>query len=106
MDSKQISHLEIILGGLFFCTFFVKKVLYFLLYMVLYICKLNKRKRGTYMNAELLKIVDELELKASNAKLKFNYLEANMYQNWIDQIKNCEVGLKEARQMLKASKLR
>lgn len=58
------------------------------------------------MNTELLKIVDELELKASNAKLKFNHLEAGMYQNWIDQIKNCEVGLKEARQMLKASKLR
>lgn len=56
------------------------------------------------MNQELLDIVDELQFKADYAKLKFNYLKASMYNDWIDQIKNCEVGLKEARQMLRAAK--
>lgn len=58
------------------------------------------------MNTELLNIVDELQLKASYAKSDFNYLKASMYEDWIDQIKNCEVGIKEARQMLRASKLK
>lgn len=58
------------------------------------------------MNTELLNIVDELQLKAYYAKMKFNYLKASMYENWIDQIKNCEVGIKEARQMLRALKLK
>ena len=56
------------------------------------------------MNQELLDIVDELQFKADYAKLKFNYLKASMYNDWIDHIKNCEVGLKEARQMLRAAK--
>nr|CAI9750657.1 hypothetical protein CACDSRKY_CACDSRKY_CDS_0020 [Caudoviricetes sp.] len=58
------------------------------------------------MNAELVSIVNELEFKAGYEKLHFNYLKSSMYENWIDQIKNCEVGLKEARQMLRASKLK
>lgn len=58
------------------------------------------------MNAELVSIVNELEFKAGYEKLHFNYLKASMYEDWIDQIKNCEVGIKEARQMLRASKLK
>ncbi|MBI1706571.1 hypothetical protein [Lactobacillus crispatus] len=54
---------------------------------------------------ELRTIIDELETKAAYAKLHFNYLKANMFNDWIDQIKNCDVGLKEARQMLHASTL-
>ena len=49
---------------------------------------------------ELRTIVDKLE--ATCAKLHFNYLKKNMITDWIDQIKNCEVGLPEARQMLRA----
>lgn len=51
---------------------------------------------------ELRTIIDELETKAAYAKLHFNYLEKNMLDDWIDQIKNCDVGLVEARQMLRA----
>lgn len=47
------------------------------------------------MNAELVSIVNELEFKAGYEKLHFNYLKSGMYENWIDQIKNCEVGLKK-----------
>ena len=51
---------------------------------------------------ELRTIVDKLEVEANCAKLHFNYLKKNMVTDWIDQIKNCEVGLPEARQMLRA----
>lgn len=51
---------------------------------------------------ELRTIVDKLEGEAIYAKLHFNYLKKNMIEDWIDQIKNCEVGLPEAKQMLRA----
>ena len=51
---------------------------------------------------ELRTIVDKLEVEATCAKLHFNYLKKNMINDQIDQIKNCEVGLPEARQMLRA----
>lgn len=55
---------------------------------------------------ELRNIVDELELKAQNARSHFDYLRTSMIEDWVDQIKNCEVGLKEAKQMLKAANMK
>lgn len=54
---------------------------------------------------EIKEIIDYLEMKKVEAKLNAEYLFVSMYQDWIDKIKNCDVTLKEAKQMLRAAKL-
>lgn len=50
---------------------------------------------------ELHEIVNKLEDKADMAR---NKMFASLYRSWIDQIVSGDAGIKEARQMLKASK--
>lgn len=52
---------------------------------------------------ELHEIVNKLEDKADMAR---NKIFASLYRSWIDQIISGDAGLKEARQMLKASNLK
>lgn len=52
---------------------------------------------------ELHEIVNKLEDKADMAR---NKMFASLYRSWIDQIISGDAGLKEARQMLKASSLK
>lgn len=52
---------------------------------------------------ELHEIVNKLEDKADMAR---NKMLASLYKSWIDQIISGDAGLKEARQMLKASNLK
>lgn len=52
---------------------------------------------------ELHEIVNKLEDKADIAR---NKMFASLYRSWIDQIISGDAGLKEARQMLKASNLK
>ena len=54
--------------------------------------------------SELLDITENLENKARYAKTTRDYLLTSLYEGWIDKIKNCEVSVEEARQMLQASK--
>ena len=53
---------------------------------------------------ELQDIVETLEARVSYARLKRDYLLASLYESWVDSIKNCEVSIKEARQMLRATR--
>ena len=52
---------------------------------------------------ELHEIVNKLEDKADMAR---NKMFASLYRSWIDQIISGDAGLKEARQMIKASNLK
>lgn len=52
---------------------------------------------------ELHEIVNKLEDKADMAR---NKMFTSLYRSWIDQIISGDAGLKEARQMLKASNLK
>ena len=52
---------------------------------------------------ELHEIANKLEDKADMAR---NKMFASLYRSWIDQIISGDAGLKEARQMLKASNLK
>ena len=52
---------------------------------------------------ELHEIVNKLEDKADMAR---NKMFASLYRSWIDKIISGDAGLKEARQMLKASNLK
>lgn len=55
---------------------------------------------------ELQDIAETLETKAIYARATRDYLFASLYESWVDSIKNCEVSLKEARQMLRATRLK
>lgn len=52
---------------------------------------------------ELHEIVNKLEDKADMAR---NNMFASLYRSWIDQIVSGDAGIKEARQMLRASNLK
>ena len=52
---------------------------------------------------ELHEIVNKLEDKADMAR---NKMFTSLYRSWIDQIISGDAGVKEARQMLKASNLK
>lgn len=54
---------------------------------------------------ELLGIIEKLEDKAREARLTGKGSFASLYECWIDNIKNCEVSVKEARQMLHAANI-
>lgn len=54
---------------------------------------------------ELQDIVETLEGRVSYARTARDYLLASLYESWVDSIKNCDVSVEEARQMLQASKL-
>lgn len=53
---------------------------------------------------ELRDIAEKLEDKARYARTARDYLLASLYESWVDSIKNCEVSVKEARQMLQATR--
>ena len=53
---------------------------------------------------ELRDITEKLEDKARYARTNRDYLLASLYESWVDSIKNCEVSVKEARQMLQATR--
>lgn len=53
---------------------------------------------------ELQDIAETLENKSRYARANWDYLLASLYESWVDSIKNCEVSLKEARQMLRATR--
>lgn len=53
---------------------------------------------------ELRDIAEKLEDRASYVRTTQDYLLASLYEDWVDSIKNCEVSLKEARQMLRATR--
>lgn len=53
---------------------------------------------------ELQDIAETLEDEARYARLTRDYLFASLYESWVDSIKNCEVSIKEARQMLRATR--
>lgn len=53
---------------------------------------------------ELRYIAETLEDKAIYARATRDYLLASLYESWVDSIKNCEVSIKEARQMLRATR--
>lgn len=55
---------------------------------------------------ELRYIAETLEARASYARTARDYLRASLYESWVDSIKNCEVSIKEARQMLRATRLK
>lgn len=55
---------------------------------------------------ELHMIVNELEDKAKHEKINFNYLQANLYEGWVNEIIDGGASIKEARQMLKAANMR
>lgn len=55
--------------------------------------------------SELQDIAETLEDRVSYARTARDYLLASLYESWVDSIKNCEVSVEEARQMLQASKL-
>lgn len=52
---------------------------------------------------ELHEIVNKLEDKADMAR---NKMFASLYRSWIEQIVSGDAGIKEARQMLRASNLK
>lgn len=52
---------------------------------------------------ELHEIVNKLQDKADMAR---NKLFASLYRSWIEQIVSGDAGIKEARQMLRASNLK
>ena len=53
---------------------------------------------------ELRDIAENLEDRARYTRTKRDYLLASLYESWVDSIKNCEVSVKEARQMLQATR--
>lgn len=54
---------------------------------------------------ELIDITEKLEDKARHARAVGKGLFASLYECWIDNIKNCEVSVEEARQMLHAANI-
>ena len=53
---------------------------------------------------ELRDIAENLEDRARYARTTRDYLLTSLYESWVDSIKNCEVSVKEARQMLHAAR--
>lgn len=53
---------------------------------------------------ELRDITENLEDRARYARTARDYLLTSLYESWVDSIKNCEVSVKEARQMLHAAR--
>ena len=53
---------------------------------------------------ELQDIAETFEDRVGYARTARDYLLASLYESWVDSIKNCEVSVKEARQMLQASR--
>ena len=53
---------------------------------------------------ELRDITEKLEDKARYARTARDYLLASLYESWVNSIKNCDVSVKEARQMLQAAR--
>ena len=50
------------------------------------------------------KLTENLEDRARYARTARDYLLTSLYESWVDSIKNCEVSVKEARQMLQAAR--